>query len=56
MSKKKLTSQEMVEQATWRCFIDYNTRMYFVFDMAHNWLYATLLAHWCFPFQKEQYQ
>ena len=49
MSKKKLTSQEMVEQATWRCFIDYNTRMYFVFDMAHNWLYATLLAHWCFP-------
>ena len=39
----------MVEQATWRCFIDYDARFYFVFDMAHDWLYATLLACWCFP-------
>ena len=44
MSKKTLISQEMVEQATWRCFIDYYARLYFVFDMAYDWLYATFLA------------
>ena len=40
----------MVEQATWRCFIDYDARLYFVFDMAHDWLSATFLARWCFFF------
>ena len=38
----------MVEQATRRCFIDYDARLCSVFEMAHDWLYATFLARWCF--------